>query len=157
MYMNRDDMSYRYFPRQLPPYMQNQHPFYPVPINTMMPSQVGPMITQGISPMVNLGYHDYLQRPPTEQFPIQALFDNPLYPVYNFENIDPFAMNKQFLQHLPPLEQQPKVETNGIMKYFKTQDGTVDLNKMFTAAGQLMGTLNQLQAFIKGFKFMFKS
>lgn len=37
-----------------------------------------------------------------------------------------------------------------IMNQFKTQDGTMDVNKMMNTAGQMMGTVNQMQGMFKG-------
>lgn len=160
MYNQPFDLSYQYFPRQsqIPPYLQNHVSNQPLPMNVYLPSHPIPTMMPVSSPMLNMGHQQFQHRPPEDIFPIQTLLDNPLYPVYDFQTLNPFEMNNQSPQWSMSLpDQQPKMESNALMKYFKTQDGTFDLNKFFTTAGQLMGTLNQLQAFIKGFKFMFKS
>lgn len=160
MYVNPNKLSYHYIPRHIPPYMQHQYPFQVMPINhEYMNSFTNQTMMQSLTPMFNVGFQETLHRPPNHSYPIQSLLENPIDPLYDFQQIIPYEIN-QHLSEWPinmPDNQKSKMETNGILKYFKTQDGTVDLNKMFSTTGQLIGTLNQLQAFIKGLKLMFKS
>lgn len=44
-----------------------------------------------------------------------------------------------------------------IMNQFKTQEGTVDVTKMMNTAGQMMGTVNQVQSMFKGLGGIFKA
>ncbi|MFS0781429.1 YppG family protein [Bacillus sp. 1P06AnD] len=44
-----------------------------------------------------------------------------------------------------------------IMNQFKTQDGSIDVNKMMNTAGQMMGTVNQVQSMFKGLGGIFKT
>ena len=83
--------------------------------------------------------------------------DDPLYPIYE---------GKAQPQHSPLVNFQPQ-QTPGyfpaknrpgfILDSFKTKDGHIDYNKLFAAAGQLMGALNQFSALIKGVHHLFKT
>jgi hypothetical protein len=43
-----------------------------------------------------------------------------------------------------------------IMNSFKSQDGSVDFNKMMNTAGQMMNAVNQVSSLVKGFGGFFK-
>ncbi len=43
-----------------------------------------------------------------------------------------------------------------ILNSFKSQDGTVDINKMVNTAGQMMNAVTQVSSLVKGFGGMFK-
>jgi hypothetical protein len=43
-----------------------------------------------------------------------------------------------------------------IMKSFKSQDGSLDFNKMMNTAGQMMSAVNQVSSMVKGLGGMFK-
>lgn len=84
--------------------------------------------------------------------PVHTLFEDPLYPIYDF----PLNLPQTFstLGFAPNLNDQQKPP--GFIDMFKNKDGTVDLNKMISTAGQLMGTLNQFSAFLKGVSSLIK-
>ena len=44
-----------------------------------------------------------------------------------------------------------------ILNSFKSQDGTVDVNKMVNTAGQMMNAVSQVSSIVKGFGGMFKA
>jgi hypothetical protein len=43
------------------------------------------------------------------------------------------------------------------MNSFKSQDGSVDFNKMMNTAGQMMNAVSQVSSLVKGFGGIFKS
>ncbi|WP_051348679.1 YppG family protein [Peribacillus kribbensis] len=46
---------------------------------------------------------------------------------------------------------------SSILNQFKTQDGSFDINKMMSTAGQMMNTMNQVSSIVKGFGGFFKT
>jgi hypothetical protein len=45
---------------------------------------------------------------------------------------------------------------NSLMNSFKSQDGSVDFNKMMNTAGQMMNAVTQVTSLVKGLGGMFK-
>ncbi|CAN7349498.1 YppG family protein [Rossellomorea sp. LjRoot5] len=45
---------------------------------------------------------------------------------------------------------------SGIMNSFKSQDGSLDFNKMMNTTGQMMGAINQVSSLVKGLGGIFK-
>ncbi|PLT28427.1 hypothetical protein CUU66_19345 [Peribacillus deserti] len=54
------------------------------------------------------------------------------------------------------MQKQQKQGMSSILNQFKTQDGSLDINKMMSTAGQMMNTMNQVSSIVKGFGGMFK-
>lgn len=69
-------------------------------------------------------------------------------------------MGAQFPSPYPNQSFMQKSQPSGfksIMNQFKTQDGTVDVTKMMNTAGQMMGTVSQMQNVFKGIGGFFKA
>ncbi|MDR4888672.1 YppG family protein [Fredinandcohnia sp. QZ13] len=54
------------------------------------------------------------------------------------------------------MEQAQKKGGGGILTQFKKDDGTYDINKMMDTAGQMVGTINQVNSIVKGLTKTFK-
>ena len=106
---------------------QYPYPYPQMPTNKMYP----PMQIGGQSPFAN---------------PLQAkkVMKQPLGPSPN-----PYP-KQQFMQKAQPSGFQ------SIMNQFKTQDGSVDVTKMMNTAGQMVGTVSQVQGMVKGLTGLFK-
>lgn len=119
-------------PNEPNPYASNQSPMSQQPMNVpqgYMPPQMAGMKT---SPFANPLQTAKMQQQMAAQYP------NP-YP------------KQAFLQ-----KQQPS-GFQGILNQFKTQDGSMDVNKMMNTAGQMMGTVSQVQNMFKGLGGLFKA
>jgi YppG-like protein len=101
---------------------------------------------------------------PTGQYPAkdaQFLFQNPLQPK---EEIASSQYNPQ-MNGYPVMNPYPK--PNGMLKQpggiqslmnsFKSQDGTVDVNKMVNTAGQVVNAVTQVSSLVKGLGGIFKA
>ncbi|MGN1402475.1 MAG: YppG family protein [Bacillus sp. (in: firmicutes)] len=83
-----------------------------------------------------------------------SLFSNPLQPNKNQ------AMFQKYPNPYPKQGNMQKPKSSGfqsIMNQFKTQDGSVDVTKMMNTAGQMVGTVNQVQTMVKGLGGLFKA
>ncbi len=83
-----------------------------------------------------------------------TLLENPLHPLYQPRPGD-----------LPPLPQSspPNQEQSfqhpasvSLLETFKNKDGTLDINKMISTAGQFLSVVDQFSSLIKGFSQMIK-
>jgi hypothetical protein len=94
---------------------------------------------------------------PVNPLPIQTILDDPLYPIYN---MNPYQPPSAFMQNQLlglPNEEPPRPNSQkGLVEYFLGKDGNVDIDKMISTAGQLMGTLNQFTGLVKGVSSLFK-
>jgi hypothetical protein len=126
---------------------QAQNPYYP--------GQYQPL---------NNAYQPYPQQASHQaQHPIQKdsqfLFQNPLQPqeeIYSFQNQHP-QMNG-FINPYPKnnlMMKQPG-GMHSLMNSFKSQDGSVDFNKMMNTAGQMMNAVTQVTSLVKGLGGIFK-
>ncbi|PLT35260.1 spore coat protein [Bacillus sp. V5-8f] len=104
---------------------------------------------------------------PSQQFPQQLMPYQPA--AYQQESTkkngpNPFENPLQPIQKRPPLQQafanpypsqqfmkQPPSGFQSILNQFKTQDGSIDVNKMMNTAGQMMNTFSQMSSIVKGF------
>ncbi|WP_409301323.1 YppG family protein [Peribacillus sp. SCS-155] len=92
----------------------------------------------------------YYQQPMPMQQPLGTSnsfnpFENPLQPIQKrppFTSMNPYP-KQQFMQKQPSGFQS-------VLNQFKTQDGSFDINKMVNTAGQVMNTVNQVSAMVKG-------
>ena len=81
-------------------------------------------------------------------------FSNPLQP--------PASKQAQQAPYPYPYPKQGQIQNTqpsgfkSIMNQFKTQDGTIDVTKMMNTAGQMMGTVNQMQGMFKGLGSLLK-
>ncbi len=91
----------------------------------------------------------------------QFLFQNPLQPK---EEMIPKPYNLQ-MNGYPIMNPYPKQSfipkqpsgMKSIMNSFKSQDGSVDFNKMVNTAGQMMNAMTQVSSLVKGFSGLFKT
>lgn len=98
------------------------------------------------------------QYPPKDA---QFLFQNPLQPK---EEMWPNQYSQQ-MNGYPVMNPYPK--PNGMLKQpggiqslmnsFKSQDGTVDVNKMVNTAGQMVNAVTQVSSLVKGLGGIFKA
>jgi hypothetical protein len=98
-----------------------------------------------------------LQHPPQKDS--QFLFQNPLQPqenIYPYQHpnpqtngfINPYPKNNLMLK-------QPG-GMHSLINSFKSQDGSVDFNKMMNTAGQMMNAVTQVTSLVKGLGGIFK-
>ena len=91
----------------------------------------------------------------------QKVFQNPLFPSdgNQTQHTQSTFQNQQPYFHPYPkasfLAKQPTgVKT--VLNSFKSQDGTLDINKMVDTAGQMMNAVNQVSSVVKGIGGIFK-
>ncbi|WML53855.1 YppG family protein [Neobacillus sp. PS3-12] len=126
---------------------QPQNPYYP--------GQYQPL-NQGFYPYTNQATYPVQ---PSMQKDSQFLFQNPLQPqekVYPYQTTHP-PING-FVNPYPKHNIMPKQPggMNSLMNSFKSQDGSVDFNKMMNTAGQMMNAVTQVTSLVKGLGGMFK-
>lgn len=98
------------------------------------------------------GYNPQLNDYPTQQ----QLFQNPLQPVNQNEILNSY---KPYTNPYPKSNynvKPPASGMNSIMNSFKSQDGSIDFNKMVNTAGQMMNAVNQVSTMVKGLGGLFK-
>ncbi len=156
------------FPHESAGFIGNGYPgHYPNAIQPFTP-QGGQQVQQPMPVQPNFGVnipnpymHQQFAHTPQPQMGYgpkhtQNLFANPLQqhpeqinnPGMQYPNPYP---KKSFMQ-----KQQPS-GIQSIMNQFKTQDGSIDINKMMNTAGQMMGTVNQVSGMFKGLGSFFKT
>ncbi|MCM2531859.1 YppG family protein [Neobacillus pocheonensis] len=125
-----------YYPQQYQPFGQN---FQPGPIPQTVP----------------------YSKQQFQQKDSQFLFQNPLQPK------EEVVQQNQYMpmNGYPMMNPYPKQNTipkhaggmQSFMNSFKSQDGSVDFNKMMNTAGQMMNAVNQVSSLVKGFGGIFKA
>jgi hypothetical protein len=128
--------------------LQSQNPYYP----------------QQYQPL-NQGYQPYIQQSSYQAYPSmqkdsQFLFQNPLQPqeeILPFQNQQHPSMNG-CINPYPKQNLMPKQPggMHSLINSFKSQDGSVDFNKMMNTAGQMMNAVTQVSSLVKGLGGMFK-
>lgn len=91
---------------------------------------------------------------------VQFLFQNPLQPKEEMMT-NPY----QHMSGYPLMNPYPKQSFipkppggfQSFMNSFKSQDGTLDLNKMINTAGQMMNAVSQVTSLVKSFGGIFKT
>ncbi|PLS16416.1 hypothetical protein CVD28_17730 [Bacillus sp. M6-12] len=86
-------------------------------------------------------------------------FDNPLQPSTPPNPYQQPGIH-QFVNPYPKQSFMQKPQQAGlssVLNQFKTQDGTIDLNKMVNTAGQVLNTVSQVSAMFKGAGSIFKA
>lgn len=122
---------------------------------------------QGINPYLfqqeNQGYHQQqpMFQPSTNTPYSQTIFQNPLHPPE-----ESYAQKQQFIQpnSYPYMNPYPKGSfitkppsgMKTVLNSFKSQDGSLDINKMVDTAGQMINAVSQVSSVVKGFGGMFK-
>ena len=92
----------------------------------------------------------------------QDIFQNPLHYMENGDmnqySSNHMNQNQGFMNPYPKQSFIPKKQGNmkSIMNSFKSQDGSLDFNKMMDAAGMMMNAMNQVTGLVKGVGGIFK-
>ncbi|MCP3738775.1 YppG family protein [Rossellomorea sp. BNER] len=120
---------------------------------------------QGALPPANQSYSNQMpfQQQHEAHYQQPQYFQNPL----QSEEIDPYSNggfqqnqnNQHFANPYPKANFMKKQTSSGIgsvMNSFKSQDGSVDFNKMMNTAGQMMSAVNQVSSMVKGLGGIFK-
>ncbi|MEH7117136.1 YppG family protein [Neobacillus vireti] len=142
-------------PYQAQPQNYNMMSYYPT--NSYYPPQMqtfGQTYQPGFIPQ-NMNYQgQYTQK--DNQF----LFQNPLQPKEELVQQPYMPLNGyQVMNPYPKNSFMPKQPggMKSLMNSFKSQDGSVDINKMVNTAGQMMNAVNQVSSLVKGFGGIFKT
>ncbi|MBM7654879.1 YppG family protein [Neobacillus cucumis] len=89
----------------------------------------------------------------------QFLFQNPLQPKEEMVQQPYMPMNGYPVMNPYPKNSFMPKQPGGmqsLMNSFKSQDGSVDINKMVNTAGQMMNAVSQVSNLVKGFGGIFK-
>lgn len=140
------------FPYQNPPVNYNwnnyQNPYNPQVFQPMGQNYQPGFATQNV-PFQNQNY---------SQKDSQFLFHNPLQPQEDmYQQYQ--AMNGYPMMNPYPKQSVMTKQPGGMQSFmnsFKSQDGSVDFNKMINTAGQMMNAVNQVSSLVKGFGGLFK-
>ncbi|HEY2420410.1 MAG TPA: YppG family protein [Neobacillus sp.] len=142
-------------------------PFQPTPQNfewNPYPPQ-GPYYPQQFQPYgqnYQAGFGQQKMPFPNQPYPqkdTQFLFQNPLQPQDDMAPKPYMPMNGYPTMNPYPKQNVLPKQPGGvqsIMNSFKSQDGSVDFNKMMNTAGQMMNAVNQVSSLVKGFGGFFK-
>ncbi|MCM3566829.1 YppG family protein [Neobacillus mesonae] len=90
----------------------------------------------------------------------QFLFQNPLQPKEEMMPKPYMPMNGHPIMNPYPKQSFIPKQPSGvqsIMNSFKSQDGSVDFNKMMNTAGQMMNAVTQVSSLVKGIGGIFKA
>jgi len=148
--MNRNQPN----PYQTQPQNYNMLPYYPpTPYYPQQMQTFGQAYQQGYLPQ-NMNYQaQYSQK--DNQF----LFQNPLQPKDDKVQKPYMPMNGYPVMNPYPKNSFMPKQPGGMQSLFnsfKSQDGSVDLNKMVNTAGQMMNAVSQVSSLVKGFGGIFK-
>ncbi|MCI1593559.1 MULTISPECIES: YppG family protein [Heyndrickxia] len=121
----------------------------------------GPYHYNGIPPFMQNENSPYYQQPGYEQnhSPQPNIFDNPLQTKATYQSNKQNQMLNQYVHPYPQGNHFKQPQTGGInslMNSFKSQDGSIDFNKMVNTAGQMMNAVNQVSTMVKGLGGLFK-
>ncbi|WP_040208411.1 YppG family protein [Neobacillus jeddahensis] len=130
---------------------QQQNPYYSQPIQMYGQGYQG-----GFGPQ-NVPYSNQQGAQKDAQF----LFQNPLQPKDEMMQQQAYMpMNGYPMMNPYPKNSVMAKQPGGVQSFmnsFKSQDGSVDLNKMVNTAGQMMNAVNQVSSLVKGFGGFFKA
>jgi hypothetical protein len=90
----------------------------------------------------------------------QFLFHNPLQPADEMIPKTYSPLNGYPMMNPYPKNNLLAKQPNGMQSFmnsFKSQDGSIDFNKMINTAGQMMNAVNQVSSLVKGVGGMFKA
>ncbi|MFI8576896.1 YppG family protein [Rossellomorea aquimaris] len=153
--------------------MRNYHPSYhsqSTYMGTVMNYQ-----GQGMRPPEYGAFQPHYYPQPEAQYPAPG-FQMNQYQQMNQQQMNPYFENPLQQKEYNPyqmkaMEQQayanpyPKASfmakpqsggVSSIMNSFKSQDGSLDFNKMMNTTGQMMGAINQVSSLVKGLGGIFK-
>ena len=123
--------------------------------------QQGNMYGQQFSPYQQQGYGPVMQVMPPHPNPysFQPPEQDKYSPFGNPLQTKKGTQHKAYPNPYPKQSFMQKPQPSGfqsIMNQFKTQDGSVDITKMMNTAGQMVGTVSQVQNMVKGLGGIFK-
>jgi hypothetical protein len=131
------------------PYQQ-QSPYYPQGLQTIAQNYQPGFVPQNM-PIPNQPY---------SQKDSQFLFQNPLQPKEEMVQKQQYMpMNGYPMMNPYPKQSVMPKQPGGVQSFmnsFKSQDGSVDVNKMVNTAGQMMNAVTQVSSLVKGFGGIFK-
>ncbi|MCQ6273920.1 YppG family protein [Bacillus sp. V3B] len=123
---------------------------------------------QGMNPYLfqqeDQGYHQQqpMSQSSTNKPYSQTIFQNPLH-----SSEESYSQKQQHIQpnSYPYMNPYPKGSfitkppsgMKTVLNSFKSQDGSLDINKMVDTAGQMMNAVSQVSSVVKGFGGMFKA
>ncbi|WP_235714591.1 YppG family protein [Neobacillus dielmonensis] len=147
-------------------FRQQTYPYYPqVAANGWMnlqqypyPSQVAQPFFQNHQPGFGTPYVGMSGQPYTQK-DSQFLFQNPLQPKEESYSQPYMQMNGYGIMNPYPKQSFIPKQPSGVqslMNSFKSQDGSIDFNKMINTAGQMVNAVSQVSSLVKGFGGMFK-
>ncbi|MED1205037.1 YppG family protein [Heyndrickxia acidicola] len=151
-----EQTGYHRYPQ--PPYQPYQQPMPPNPYShpsMQQPYQMMPGNQAGH------GQFPYYQQTPDQGFNNQympPIFDNPLHPIADSNPSSGYV--SQSANPYPKGNYSPRPPQGGfsnVMNSFKSQDGSLDFNKMMNTAGQMMNAVNQFSSMFKGLGGLFKT
>lgn len=133
--------------------MQTNQPPYHSQLGGYLQQYPPQPFQQSGMPVQPMGYPAQIYQQHPKKINSPNPFENPLQPIQKrpplqqaFANPYP---NQQFIQKQPS-------GVKSVLNQFKTQDGSIDINKMMNTAGQVMNTFGQVSAMVKGFSGMIK-
>ncbi|MEH7093425.1 YppG family protein [Neobacillus vireti] len=150
-YLNRNQPPNPY---QTQPQNYNMLPYYPP--NPYYPQ---PMQTYGQTYQQGFVQQNMTHQAPYKQKDNQYLFQNPLQPKDEMVQQPYMPMNGYPIMNPYPKNSFMPKQPGGmqsLINSFKSQDGSVDINKMVNTAGQMMNAVNQVSSLVKGFGGIFK-
>ncbi|MCE4047252.1 MULTISPECIES: YppG family protein [Bacillaceae] len=137
-----------------------------------------PYMNQGWNPMMNQHYPGYYGNDVNQQHQAfggyeqsyfhpqnaykpntQNVFQNPLHQQEEmYQPMMQQSMHQQYMNPYPKQSFNQKKQGNfkGFMNSFKSQDGSLDFNKMLDTAGMMMNAMNQVTGVVKGVGGIFK-
>ena len=153
--------------RQQPTYPFIHGVTRPQPLNwapylNVDPTQNNPLLsyfTQQAQPVQ--GYQQMpMQQPYSNTSYAQAVFHNPLMQPKKY-NAQKQYMNPTGHPYMNPypkgaFQTKPPSGMKSVLNSFKSQDGSIDINKMVDTAGQVVNAVNQVSSVVKGLGGMFK-
>jgi hypothetical protein len=130
------------------------------------PNPQGPYYTQAYQPYGQNYQSGYISQntsynsQPFSHKDSQFLFQNPLQPQDEMVQKPQYMpMNGYPMMNPYPKQSAIQKQPGGVqtfMNSFKSQDGSVDINKMVNTAGQMMNAVSQVSSLVKGFGGIFK-
>ncbi|MEH7418244.1 YppG family protein [Neobacillus drentensis] len=136
------------------PHNYNMMPYYPPNAYYQPQMQTfGQTYQPGFVPPNNNYKAQYTQKDNQFLFqnplqPKDEMVQQPYIPMNGYPGMNPYPKNS-FMPKQPGGMQS-------LMNSFKSQDGSVDINKMMNTAGQMMNAVNQVSSLVKGFGGIFK-
>jgi YppG-like protein len=165
--MSNNFMSSKMRQQQTYPFIQGIYGPQPMnwdPYLNVVPSQNNPSLSYFAQPAQSV--QGYQQIPMYQQHSnpsyAQAVFQNPLIQPKN-QSVQKQQMNSSnghpYMNPYPKASflTKPPSGMKSVLNSFKSQDGSIDINKMVDTAGQMVNAVSQVSSVVKGFGGMFKA